>query len=226
MRTALDHPRQPLRLHLIKQRLLLLLVGVVPEQPSLEGGARAAEAVGTAAAAQMGSEDIMALTQRYASRGMVGRSAGGEVGAFETEQHGSAIVAIHRGVMKGCALLVIPCIDRCSCFHQYATDLDMPICCSVMQGRVLKGILCPNRCACFDECATDISMPLLRSEMEGRGLLGILCLDHCSCFDEHATDFSMPVCRSDMEGRGLLGILCLDRCSCFDEHTTDISMPP
>ena len=64
MRTALRHPRQPLCLHLIEHRLLLLLVGVVPEQPSLEGGPRAAEAAGTIAVAQMGSEGSMALTQR------------------------------------------------------------------------------------------------------------------------------------------------------------------
>jgi hypothetical protein len=65
MRTALRHLRQPLRLHFIKYRLLLLLAGVVPEQPSLEGGPRAAEAVDTAVgAAQMGSEGSMTFTQR------------------------------------------------------------------------------------------------------------------------------------------------------------------
>jgi hypothetical protein len=84
--------------------------------------------VGTVAAAQTGSEGSMAFTQRYlyASQGMdVGSSAGGEVGAFENEQHGSAIVAIHRSEMQGGALLSGPCIDDCSCFHQHAADIDM-----------------------------------------------------------------------------------------------------
>jgi hypothetical protein len=138
-----------LRLHLIEHRLLLLLVGVVPEQPSLEGGPRAAKAVGTIAAVQMDSEGSMAFALSDISRGLVGRSAGGEVGAFENEQHGSAIVAIHSGEMEGCALLMPPCIDRCSCFHQYAADLDMTLLCSVMLGRALLGILCPDRCSCF-----------------------------------------------------------------------------
>jgi hypothetical protein len=155
MRTALRHPRQPLRLHLIEYRLLLLLAGVVPEQPSLEGGPRAAEAVGTVVAAQMGSEGSMAMTQRKASRGIIGRSAGVEVGAFENEQHGSAIVTMSSGEMKGGALLLTPCIDRCSCFHQYAADLDMSLNCSEVEGRVLMGILYTDCCSCFHEHTTD-----------------------------------------------------------------------
>jgi hypothetical protein len=105
---------------------LLLLAGVVPEQPSLKGGPRAAEEVGTVAAAQMGSKGSMAFTHRYASWDFVARIAGGEIGAFENEQHGSAIVVFHSGEMKGCALMVIPCINRCSSFHQYAADFSMP----------------------------------------------------------------------------------------------------
>jgi hypothetical protein len=91
---------------------------------------------------------------------MIGRSAGGEVGAFENEQHGSATMAIYSGGMKGCALLGIPCIDRCSCFHQYAADLDMSILCSEVEGCGLLGILCPDCCSCFHEHTTDIGMPL------------------------------------------------------------------
>jgi hypothetical protein len=59
--------RQPLRLHLIEHRILLLVSCVVPEQPLLEGGPRAAEAVGTIAVAQMGSEGSMAFALSHAS---------------------------------------------------------------------------------------------------------------------------------------------------------------
>jgi hypothetical protein len=107
--------------------------------------------VGTVAAAQMGSEGSMALTQRLASWGTIlseVRAVRSEVGAFENEQHGGAVVANPSGEMQGCALLVTPCIDRCFCFHQYATDLDMALCCSAMEGCVLLGILCPGgRCS-------------------------------------------------------------------------------
>jgi hypothetical protein len=149
--------------------------------------------VGTVAAAQMGSEGSMAFTQRYASRGIIGRSMDGEVGALENEQHGSAIVAAKRGEMKRCALLVIPCIDRCACFHQYSADFSMSLLCSHMEGCALPVILCLNHCSCFHEHATGFIMPILCSKVEGRELMDSLCPDRCSSFDEHSADFSMSL---------------------------------
>jgi hypothetical protein len=78
------HLCQPLRLHLIEHRVLLLQGCVVPEEPWLEGGSRAAEAVGTVAVAQMGSEGSMAFALSLISRGSVGRRTGGKVSAFES----------------------------------------------------------------------------------------------------------------------------------------------
>jgi hypothetical protein len=156
MYAALRHPRQPLRLHLVEHRVLLLLSCVVPEQPSLEGGARAAEAVGTAAVAQMGSEGRVAFALSPISRGLVGRSAGVEVSAFESEQYACAIVACHRGGMEGGNLLASPCIDNCFCFHQDAADLSVPLLCSEMEGHALPVIHCIDRCSCFHQNATDL----------------------------------------------------------------------
>jgi hypothetical protein len=62
--------------------------------------------------------------------------------------------------MKGCALLVIPCIDRCSCFHQYAADFRMPVLCSEVEGRALLVIPCIDRCSCFHQYAANLDLPL------------------------------------------------------------------
>jgi hypothetical protein len=211
-------------LHLVEHRLLLLLVGVVPEQSSLEGGPRAAEAVGTVAAAQTDSEGSPAHALSVFSWGIIVRIAGGEVGAFKNEQHGSAIATIHSGEMKGCALVIAPCIDHCACFHQSAADFNASRFCGEVEGRELPVILRTDGCSCFHEHATDFSMPVLCGEMERRALLDSLCTDRCSCFHEHATGFSMPICCSEMEGHELPDISCSDRSSCFHEHTTDFSM--
>jgi hypothetical protein len=42
--------------------------------------------------------------------------------------------------VEGRALLVILCIDGCSCFHERATDFSMPFECSEVEGRGLLAI--------------------------------------------------------------------------------------
>jgi hypothetical protein len=126
MCAALRHPCQPLRLHLIEHRALLLLSRIVPEQPWLEGGSRAVEAV-TVGVVQMGSEGSMACALSKLSRGLSARSVGGEVSAFEGEPYAHAVLASHRSEMEGGALLIRPCIEHGSCFHEHATDLSLPL---------------------------------------------------------------------------------------------------
>jgi hypothetical protein len=75
--------------------------------------------------------------------------------------------------MEGCALLVVFCINHCSCFHEHATDFSMSLLRSEMEGRGLLVSLCPDRCSCFHEHATDFSMPIVCSKMEGRTLVAI-----------------------------------------------------
>jgi hypothetical protein len=51
--------------------------------------------------------------------------------------------------MEGRVLLVIPCINRRSCFHQNATDLDVSILRSDMEGRMKPAmpVSCIDRCS-------------------------------------------------------------------------------
>jgi hypothetical protein len=69
--------------------------------------------------------------------------------------------------MKRRKLLATFCLDRCSCFYQYATDLSMPCSCSEKEGRILND-LCSNCCSCFQQYATDLNVSPESSEMEGR----------------------------------------------------------
>jgi hypothetical protein len=85
----------------------------------------------------MGSEDSMAFALSLISRCSVGRSAGGEVSAFEGENHASAIVAFHRSEMEGCTLSDVPGINHCSGLDQHATDLSVSFLRSEMEGRGL-----------------------------------------------------------------------------------------
>jgi hypothetical protein len=70
--------------------------------------------------------------------------------------------------MKRRKLLATFCLDCCSCFNQYATDLRMPCSCSGKEGRILND-LCINYCSCFQQYAMDLDVSPESSEMEGRG---------------------------------------------------------
>jgi hypothetical protein len=69
--------------------------------------------------------------------------------------------------MEGGELLTIPCLDRCSRFHQLTTGLEVPTMCSKVEGRVLLVIPCIYCCSCFHEHAADLNVPQLCSDMEG-----------------------------------------------------------
>jgi hypothetical protein len=71
----------------------------------------------TVAAAQMGGEGSMAHNLSIISRGLILKSAGGEVSAFKSEQHAYGVVAEECGAMERC-VSICPCfVLVCASLH-------------------------------------------------------------------------------------------------------------